>query len=82
MFPNKSTFISYKSIQKLQVRMGNNSFLPVLGCGTAIISLHGQQVLVQNALYVSGLAVPLYSLLRSFSTMGLWQSGSLEAGMI
>jgi hypothetical protein len=62
MFPNKCTFILYKSIQNLQVRMGNNSFLPVLGCGTAIISLNDQRVLVRNALQVPGLAVPLYSL--------------------
>jgi hypothetical protein len=62
MFPNKEAFISYKSIQNLQVQMGNNSFLPVIGCGTAILSLNDQRVLVQNALHVPGLAVPLYSL--------------------
>jgi hypothetical protein len=33
MFPNKLAFISYKSIPNLQVWMGNNSFLPVLGHG-------------------------------------------------
>jgi hypothetical protein len=41
--------------------MGNNSFLPVLGRGLAIILL-GQCVLDQNALHVPGLVVPLYSL--------------------
>ena len=41
MFPDKSAFISYKLVANLQVRMGNNSFLPVLGRGSAIISLMG-----------------------------------------
>ncbi len=62
MFPDKLAFISYKLISNLQVCMGNNSFLPVLGRGTAIILLNGQQVLVRNALHVPGLVVPLYSL--------------------
>jgi hypothetical protein len=42
MFPDKSAFISYKRISNLQVRMGNNTFLLVLGRGTMIISLNGQ----------------------------------------
>jgi hypothetical protein len=63
MFPNKEAYIlSYKSIQNLQVWMGNNSFLPVIGRGTAILSLNNQRVLVRNALHVPGLTVPLYSL--------------------
>ena len=40
MVPDRGAFISYKSIQGLHVRMGNNSFAPVLGWGTAIISLN------------------------------------------
>jgi hypothetical protein len=31
MFLDKSVFISYKLVTNLQVRMGNNSYLPVLG---------------------------------------------------
>ncbi len=46
MTPDKSVFISYKAISNLQVRMGNNSFIPVLGRSTAIFSLNGQRVLV------------------------------------
>jgi hypothetical protein len=62
MFPDKAALISYKAMTNLQVRMGNNSFLPVLGHGSAVISLNGQKILVWNALYVPGLVVPLYSL--------------------
>jgi hypothetical protein len=62
MFLDKSAFIWYKATQNLHVRMGNNSLLLVLGCGTAIISLNNQRVLVRIALHVPGLAIPLYSL--------------------
>ncbi len=42
LFPDKSAFFSYKSTSNLKVRMGNNSYLPVLARGSAIISLNGQ----------------------------------------
>jgi hypothetical protein len=67
MFPDKLAFSSYKLVSNLQVRMGNNSFLPVLGCGLAIISLNGQRILVWNALHVPGLVIPLYSLWAHFT---------------
>ncbi len=82
MFPNKLAFISYKSIPNLQVWMGNNSFLPVLGHGTTIISLNGQRVLVCNALHVPGLAVPLYSLRTHLKQHGCGFLGTFEAGML
>jgi hypothetical protein len=62
MFPDKSAFFSYKLVRNLQVCMGNNLFLLVLGHSLAIISLNGQRVLVRNVLHVPGLVVPLYSL--------------------
>jgi len=37
MVPDRNAFISYKSICGLRVRMGNNSFAPVLGRMTAIL---------------------------------------------
>jgi hypothetical protein len=37
MVPDKSCFISYTSISGLSVQMGNNSYVPVLSCGTAIL---------------------------------------------
>jgi hypothetical protein len=81
-FPDKSKFISYKSVWNLQVRMGSISFLPVLGCGTAIISLNGQQALVWNALNIPGLMVPLYSLWTHFQQWGYGFLGTWEAGMM
>jgi hypothetical protein len=82
MFPNKLAFISYKSIPNLQVWMGNNSFLPVLGRSTAIISLNGQRVLISNALHVPGLAIPLYSLHAHLKQHGCGVLGTFKAGML
>ncbi len=82
MFPNKMAFIPYKSISNLQVWMGNNSYLPVLGHGMAIISLNGQRVLVRHALHVPGLAVPLYSLCAHLKQHGCVFLGSYETGML
>jgi hypothetical protein len=55
MVPDRGAFISYKSVCSLQVHMGNNSFAPGLGHGTAIILLDGQRLLIQNVLHVPGL---------------------------
>jgi hypothetical protein len=81
MFPDKLAFISHKSFPNLQVRMGNNSFLPVLGRGT-VISLNGQPILVHNALHVAGLAVPLYSLCAHHKQHGCGFLGIYDAGML
>jgi hypothetical protein len=81
MVPDHSAFISYKSVHGLQVRMGNNSFAPILGHGTAIILLNGQRLLIQNVLYVPGLWVPLYSLCTHLCQVGCGFLGSYETGM-
>jgi hypothetical protein len=62
MFPDKSSFISYKIVYGLQVCMGNNLYIPVLGRGTAIVALNVKRVLVRNSLHVPSLAALLYSL--------------------
>ena len=82
MLPDKSAFISYKRISNLQVRMGNNSYLPVLGRGTAIISLNRQRVLVRHTLHVPGLAVPLYSLRAHLKQPGCGFIGTSDSGML
>jgi hypothetical protein len=82
MLPKKATFISYKLVSNLQVRMGNNSFLPVLGCGTAVISLNGQRVLIRNALHALGLVMPLYSLQVHLTQQGCAFYGTYAAGVL
>jgi hypothetical protein len=82
MFPNKSAFISYRLVTNLQVRMGNNSFLPVLGCGLVVISLNGQHVLVRNAHHVPGLVILLYSLCAHFAQPGCGFISASSVGIL
>ena len=82
MFPDKSAFISYKATSGLKVRMGNSSYLPVLGSGSSVISLNGQRVLVRHALHVPGLVMPLYSLRAHFKQPGCGFIGNNDAGML
>jgi hypothetical protein len=42
--------------------MGNNSFAPILGMGSAVIVVNGIQILIQDCLHVPALRNPLYSL--------------------
>jgi hypothetical protein len=81
MVPDRGAFISYTSIQGLRIRMGNNSFAPVLGRGTAIISLNSQCLLIRNVLHVPGLRVPLYSLRAHLRQSGCRFLGSYDTGM-
>ena len=81
MVPDCSAFISYKAIRNLRVRMGNNSFAPVLGRGTAIISLNGQRILIRHVLHVPALRVPLYSLRAHLRQRGCGFVGSHDTGM-
>jgi hypothetical protein len=82
MVPNKSCFISYKSVSSLSVCMGNNSYVPVLGCSTAIFALNGKQILARNVLHVLGLAVPLYSLHTHFTQHGCGFLRTRESGFL
>jgi hypothetical protein len=81
MVPNRGAFITYKSVHGLQARMGNNSFAPVLGCGMAIISLNGQQLLIRHVLHVPDLRVPLYSLRAHLHQSGCNFVGSYKTGL-
>jgi hypothetical protein len=42
--------------------MGNNSFAPIIGQGTAIISPNGKKILISDYLHILDLRNPLYSL--------------------
>jgi hypothetical protein len=81
MVPDRSVFISYKAIKNLCVRMGNNSFAPVLGRDTVIISLNGQRILICHVLHVPALRVPLYSLRAHLRQQGCGFVGSHDTGM-
>ena len=46
----------------LNIRMGNKTMAPVLDQGSAIISLNGKLILIQDALYIPAQRSPLYNL--------------------
>ncbi len=81
MVPDRSAFISYKAVCNLCVQMGNNSYAPVLGQGTAIISFNGQRLLIRNVLHIPVLRVPLYSLRAHIRHWGCGFVGSYDTGM-
>jgi hypothetical protein len=81
MLPDASAFISYKRVMDLSVRMGNNSFVPVLGWGTAMFALNGKRVLVRNTLHVPGLAVLLYSFWAHLHQVGCGFIGTFVDGV-
>ena len=58
MLPDKSAFISYRPVTGCRVRMGNNSFAPILGSGLAVISVNGRQILIWNCLHIPALRNP------------------------
>ena len=62
MLPDKSAFILYRPVTGRCVRMGNNSFAPILGSGSAVISVNGRQILIWDCLHIPALRNPLYSL--------------------
>ncbi len=82
MVPDKSCFISYTSISGLSIQMGNNSYVPVLVCGTPIFALNGKRILVCNVLHVLGLAVPLYSLRTHITQQGCGFIGTRESDFL
>ncbi len=79
--PDRSAFISYKSVHNLRVRMGNDSYVPVLGQGTVIISLNGQCLLICHVLHVPALCILLYSLQAHLCQRGCGFVGSHNTGM-
>jgi hypothetical protein len=60
--------------------MGNATFAPVLGRGTAILSLNGKSILVHNVLHVPDLHVPLYSLRAHLTQLGCGFIGDYDTG--
>ena len=62
MLPDKSAFISHRPVVNHRVRMGNNSFAPILGTGSAVFAINGKRILIRDCLHVPALRNPLHSL--------------------
>jgi hypothetical protein len=52
MLLDKAAFISYYPVKGCRVQMGNNSFAPIIGQDTAIISLNDKMILITDCLHV------------------------------
>ncbi len=76
MLPDKSAFISYRPVVYRWVRMGDNSFAPILGTGFVVIAVNGKCILIQDCLHVPALRNPLYSVHAH-----QWQHGCSFLGM-
>ena len=61
--------------------MGNNSFAPILGSGSAVIAMNGKRVLVRECLHVPALRNPLYSLRAHQRQFGCGFIGMQGLGM-
>ncbi len=61
--------------------MGNNSFAPVAGNGTAIVSLNGKKILIHDCLHIPDLRHPLYSLRAHQRQCGCGFIGMFGLGM-
>ena len=83
MCPERSAFISYHPVPRtmLNVCMGDKTLAPVLGKGTAIISLNGKMVIIRNVLHVSTLRTPLYSLCKHLTQRGCGFLGNGSLGV-
>jgi hypothetical protein len=82
MIPDKLTFILYKLVVNLQVQMGNNSYLPVLGKHLAVISLNSQRIQVRNEWHILGLVIHLCSLCLHFTKPGCGFTGANSIGSL
>jgi hypothetical protein len=81
MIPHKLAFISYKPATGRRVHMGNNSFAPILGTGSAIISINGKRILICDCLHIPALRNPLYSLHAHQHQHGCGHIGIHQLGM-
>jgi hypothetical protein len=81
MLPDKLAFISYHPAANHHVHMGNNSFAPILGTGSAVITINKKRILIQDCLHVPALCNPLYSLCAHHHQHGCGFLGMYNLGI-
>ncbi len=79
--PRKSAFIFYYPVSGRCVCMSNNSFAPILGHGSAIISHNGKLILIWHCLHIPDLHNPLCSLRAHQRQHGCGYIGMYGLGM-
>ena len=67
---DKTAFILYHRVIKLNVCMGNKTLALILSKGKTVFSFNGKLALVHNVLRVHALHNPLYSLYKHLSQQG------------
>jgi hypothetical protein len=81
MILENSAFISYYPVSGHRVCMGNNSFAPILGHGSAIVSLNSKKILICNCLHIPHFCSPLCSLQAHLHQRGCRFIGMFGLGM-
>jgi hypothetical protein len=81
MLLDKSAFILYTPVLSWQVPMGNNSFAPIGGQGTAIILLNSKKIPIHNCLHIPEHCNPLYNLCAHQRQWGCEFIGMFSLGM-
>ena len=74
MGPNKSAFIMYLKVTKINVHVGNKTLAPVFSKGMAVLPLNGKHVILQNVLHIPVLRNPLHGLRKHFTQHGCGSS--------
>lgn len=80
MLNDYKAFLSYKKVYGRYVTLGDDTRLPIIGVGTAKISLNGKIILLRNVLHVPGLQNPLYSLRKHKSMPGCGTFSHFDVG--
>ena len=64
MFPDYSTFKTYRRLYNRYATLGDTTKLPIEGIGTYVYTLNGQNILTSNALHIPALRGPIYYLCK------------------
>jgi len=64
MFPNYSCFVSYTPVTGNYAILGDETLVEIKGCGMAVYCLNGKVIKTLNALHITSLQGPLFSLRR------------------
>ena len=80
MFPDYSVFNTYHRLSNRYAILGDTIRLPIDGIGTAVYTLNGCTILTCNALHVTVLCGPIYSLCQHHQIPGCGVYSSYKYG--
>ena len=62
MFPDYYTFKTYRLLSNIYATLGDTTKLPIEEIGTIIYTLNRKNILTRNAIHITLLRSPIYSL--------------------